>query len=94
MDVEKHQQSALPRAAPHSFWLPQSGQRVIGSTSACYNADGPPRPDERQLYQFSTRAKTSGATIVASDSMMNFGVFTASLPQVIFSLGSAPEYEP
>ena len=33
----------------------------------------------------------SGATMVASLSMMNFGVLAASLPQVIFSLGSAPE---
>ena len=29
----------------------------------------------------------SGATIEASDSMMNFGVSTPSLPQVIFSFG-------
>ncbi len=36
-------------------------------------------------------AKISGATIVASDSMTNFGVEAASLPQVIFSLGTAPE---
>jgi hypothetical protein len=36
----------------------------------------------------------SGATIVASDSMMYFGVSTLSLPQVIFSLGTAPEYDP
>lgn len=39
-------------------------------------------------------AKISGATIVASDSMMNFGVSIFSLPQVIFSLGTAPEYDP
>ena len=32
----------------------------------------------------------SGATIVASDSMTKLGVSTASLPQVIFSLGTAP----
>ena len=36
-------------------------------------------------------AKTSGATIAASDSMMNFGVSPASLPHVIFSFGTAPE---
>ena len=30
----------------------------------------------------------------ASDSMMNEGVFGANLPQVIFSLGTAPEYDP
>jgi hypothetical protein len=39
-------------------------------------------------------AKINGATMVASDSIMNFGVFIPSLPQVIFSLGTAPEYEP
>ena len=48
----------------------------------------------RARYQLSTRAKISGATMVASDSMMNFGVSTPSLPQVIFSFGTAPEYEP
>src|SRR5690606_15754201 len=45
-------------------------------------------------YQPRTYAKISGATIVASDSMMNFGVSMLSLPHVIFSLGTAPEYEP
>ena len=39
-------------------------------------------------------AKIKGATMVASDSMMNLGVFMPSLPQVIFSLGTAPEYDP
>jgi hypothetical protein len=32
--------------------------------------------------------------MVASDSIMYFGVSTPSLPQVIFSFGTAPEYEP
>lgn len=32
--------------------------------------------------------------MVASLSMIYFGVWTSSLPQVIFSLGTAPEYEP
>ena len=45
-------------------------------------------------YQPSTRAHISGTTMVASDSMTNFGVSIPSLPQVIFSLGTAPEYEP
>jgi len=45
----------------------------------------------RIFYQPRTWAKISGATIVASDSMMYLGVFTPSLPQVIFSLGTAPE---
>ena len=37
---------------------------------------------------------TAARTIVASDSMMNFGVSIFSFPQVIFSLGTAPEYDP
>lgn len=45
-------------------------------------------------HQPSTYANTSGATIDASDSMMYFGVFSPSLPHVIFSLGTAPEYDP
>ena len=36
----------------------------------------------------------SGATMVASDSIINFGVSKPSFPQVIFSLGTAPLYEP
>ena len=46
------------------------------------------------VYQPRTFAKISGATIVASDSIINFGVSTLSFPQVIFSLGTAPEYDP
>ena len=45
-------------------------------------------------YQPRIFAKISGATIVASDSMMNFGVSTLSFPHVIFSFGTAPEYDP
>jgi hypothetical protein len=45
-------------------------------------------------HQPSTRANTSGTTIVASDSMMNLGVSAPSFPQVIFSFGTAPEYDP
>lgn len=45
-------------------------------------------------YQPSTHAKRSGATIVASDSIMNLGVSAESLPHVIFSFGTAPEYDP
>ena len=41
-------------------------------------------------YSSMTRAKINGATMVASDSIMYFGVSTPSLPQVIFSLGTAP----
>jgi len=56
--------------------------------------DGDPDRDPAPVpgpYQPRTQAKTRGATMVASDSMMNFGVSTSSLPQVIFSLGTAPE---
>ena len=42
-------------------------------------------------YQPRTYEKISGATIVASDSTMNFGVLMPSLPHVIFSFGTAPE---
>ena len=42
-------------------------------------------------YQPKTQAKINGATMVASDSMTNRGVSTLSFPQVIFSLGTAPE---
>ena len=45
-------------------------------------------------HQPKTFAKTNGATIVASDSITNLGVSTFSFPHVIFSLGTAPEYEP
>jgi hypothetical protein len=36
-------------------------------------------------------ANISGATMVASLSITNFGPSLSSLPQVIFSLGTAPE---
>jgi hypothetical protein len=52
------------------------------------------KPSGQKIYQPSTLAKISGATIVASDSMIYFGVSTLSLPHVIFSLGTAPEYDP
>src|SRR5262245_54271214 len=47
-----------------------------------------------ELYHPSTFAKINGATIVASDSITNFGVSAPSFPQVIFSFGTAPEYDP
>ena len=50
-----------------------------------------PRRESPPAYSPSTQAKRRGATIVASLSMMNLGVSAASLPQVIFSLGTAPE---
>jgi DNA-binding transcriptional LysR family regulator len=42
-------------------------------------------------YHPRIHAKMSGATIVASDSITYFGVSRESLPQVIFSFGTAPE---
>ena len=47
-----------------------------------------------QRYHPNTYANTSGATIEASDSMTCLGVSTPSFPHVIFSFGTAPEYEP
>jgi hypothetical protein len=39
-------------------------------------------------------ANISGATIEASDSITNRGVAASNFPHVIFSLGTAPLYEP
>ena len=44
-----------------------------------------------EVYHPSTHANINGATIVASLSTINFGVLISSLPQVIFSFGTAPE---
>lgn len=41
-------------------------------------------------YDARTYEKINGATMVASDSMMNLGLSVSSLSQVIFSLGTAP----
>ena len=46
------------------------------------------------IYHFNNQAKINGATMVASDSTMNFGVLISNFPHVIFSFGTAPEYEP
>jgi hypothetical protein len=54
---------------------------------------GHPRRHE-SYHQLSTYANSSGATMVASDSITNFGVSIASFSQVIFSFGDAPEYDP
>ena len=43
------------------------------------------------VYSPRTLANISGATMLASDSMMYLGVSSDSLPQVIFSFGTAPE---
>src|SRR5262245_4936942 len=54
-------------------------------------SDLPAARDTPPSYWPRTQAKMRGATMVASDSMMNFGVAAESLPHVIFSLGTAPE---
>jgi len=46
------------------------------------------------FYCFNSQANINGTTIVASDSTINLGVCISSLPQVIFSFGTAPEYDP
>ena len=49
---------------------------------------------QRAYYQPRMYANIKGAQIVASDSTMYEGVVVDNLPQVIFSFGIAPEYEP
>jgi 16S rRNA (cytidine1402-2'-O)-methyltransferase len=74
-----------------------AGSSVRDAAAALAAETGRPRRDlyRRALalgrYQPSTYANMSGATMDASDSTMNFGVFASSLPHVIFSLGTAPE---
>ena len=77
-----------------------AGPGGIGKTSLAAAA-APPRAPLRQpktqnprRYAPSTHAKINGATIVASLSTIYFGVLACSLPHVIFSFGTAPEYEP
>jgi hypothetical protein len=55
-----------------------------------YRSDEGVRLNSRSHHP-SIQAKIKGATIVASLSTIYFGVFISSLPQVIFSLGTAPE---
>jgi len=50
--------------------------------------------DGQRSYHSNTFANTRGATMLASDSITKDGVSGLSLPQVIFSFGTAPEYEP
>ena len=59
-------------------------------TSPSPRASSSSTPD-RSAYQPSSHPKINGATIVASLSTIYFGVPTSSLPQVIFSFGTAPE---
>ena len=77
--MQGHQQSVCIRV---HLWLMNADTTVRRSVY---------RVPRSALHCPSTHAKISGATMVASDSMMNFGVFSPSLPQVIFSFGTAPE---
>ncbi len=75
--------------------LPPRSREGIGNGDGHGSGNGAGREcSAATAHHPSTQAKISGATMVASDSMMNLGVSSASLPQVIFSLGTAPEYEP
>src|SRR3954452_8259272 len=68
-------------------------KHCIFSVKACLT----PRINDAPMssgHQPKIFAKTKGATIVASDSITNRGVSTFSFPHVIFSFGTAPEYEP
>ena len=67
---------------------------VLGATRRAPRAGGWALGAGRWGYAPRIIPNISGSTIDASDSITNFGVSTASLPQVIFSLGTAPEYEP
>ena len=85
-----------PEAAGGTPALPGNKRAWFDIGSRCFSStrDGsliPPRSAAADRYCPSNHAKINGATMVASDSMMNLGVSTASLPQVIFSLGMAPE---
>jgi len=46
------------------------------------------------IYCPKIHANINGATIVASLSTINLGVWISNLPHVIFSFGTAPLYEP
>ena len=74
------------------FVLEQRGSSIhVSRVAGCIAPGKPPPPPS---YHPSTFAKINGATMVASLSMTYFGVSFASLPQVIFSFGTAPEYDP
>jgi len=84
------QRSGLPVLALTSALNPKTKAKTPKASST----SGVVRGWQLGAYLSSKYAATSGNTIVASDSMMKRGVSTASLPQVIFSPGGAPLYEP
>lgn len=75
-----------------------AGQRALSVVSICRFPNAGTGPPGFWLglilvsvYCPRTYAKISGATIEASELIMNLGVSSESLYQVIFSLGTAPE---
>ena len=76
----------------------RKGSTVFETAAFDHSATSPsqtsPKIPGRGLYHPKTVAKISGATMDASDSMRYFGVSMLSFSQVIFSFGTAPEYEP
>lgn len=81
-DHTEYAEAPRTQRGENETWLasPYSGRQPRSLTSR-RNVD----------YCPSTIAKTSGATMLASLSMMYFGVSMPSLPHVIFSFGTAPE---
>ncbi len=76
----------------------ESKQTIVHHKTYCIkkglhakNAYKPPYQKIIFCYQPSIHAKTKGATIVASLSIINLGVWMSNFPHVIFSLGTAPE---
>ena len=85
----------LIRSARHSPYP----AAVTGGSAPSLSLTVPPEERSHRavgvgVYESSTSANMSGATIDALLSMMYFGVSTPSLPHVIFSFGTAPEYDP
>ena len=90
MDRPKAAQAIFSDNSPLNFVVQAAVVTPLNVRSA--REERAPRNDRnRSAYFPNSQAKISGATIVASDSMMNFGVSTPSFPHVIFSFGTAPE---
>ena len=81
----QHSDAASPAVAPYPKKASRPNLECIREVIADLGAQHP------GAYLPSTQLKISGATMVASLSTMNLGVFWPSLPQVIFSFGTAPE---
>ncbi len=67
-----------------AIWIPRHQTKKSGAQAPDLKSDF------YKNYQPSNHANISGATMVASLSTINLGVCISSLPQVIFSLGTAP----